>query len=378
MSRKAHLPLRFWRAWQRFWFQPQPTSSLGLFRIAFGMVATGWTVSLIPNLFAFYGPAGIQPQRPTLATGEWGLLALSDSRVLLLGVFSATLAGAVAVTLGLYTRVATIVLWVGILSFDQRNGLVTNSGDGVLRDLAFFLALAPAGAALSLDRLRKAPSTFWEFPVRAPWAWRLIQIQISVGYLAAVWHKAHNDLWTNGTAVSYALRMVDIDRLTAPGFITHSVLLVNLLTYGTLAIEFSLGVLVWNRTARPWVLVAGVCLHLGIESSILVGFFSYTMIAAYITFIPPETTIRVVLSSRNLFARWRNRAVAWRATALGSPAKPGVPSFSPDPIGLAYIAHEGSMAARTNESHSLEERLSRRPKPFPWTPTAHDQPPLRK
>lgn len=334
MSQDAASPPRLWVAWQRFWFRPQPTSSLALFRIAFGLVATGWVATLIPNLYAFYGPAGVLPQRPALALGEWGVLALSSSPALLLGVFCATLGAAVAVTLGLYTRVAAIVLWVGIMSFDQRNGLATNSGDGVLRDLAFFLALSPAGASLSIDRLRTAPTKFWEFPERPPWAWRLIQVQISVGYLAAVWHKAHNELWTNGTAVSYALRIADIDRLTAPGFITHSVLLVNLLTYGALATEFSLGVLIWNRAARPWVLAAGVCLHLGIDSSIMVGFFSYTMLAAYITFIPPETATRFILGTRTLFAQWGSRGILWTRSALDMSAVPGGPygrSFLPDP-----------------------------------------------
>jgi hypothetical protein len=301
----AMTPLRtaVWSRWQRFWFEPQETSSLALFRIAFGLVAIGWTATLIPNLFTFFGPNGILPQDPSLGRGEWSILALSSSPVLVVAVFAATLGAAFAVTIGFFTRFAAVVLWMGILSFEQRNGLVTNSGDGVVRDLAFFCMLAPAGAALSVDRLRTAPGRFWEFPARAPLALRLIQIQISVGYLSAVWHKAHNALWTNGTAVSYALRMQDIHRLATPAFITHSVILVNLLTYGVIAIEFSLGVLVWNRTARPWVLALGIAMHLGIDSSILIGFFSYTMLAGYLAFVPPQTATRVILAARNRIAR---------------------------------------------------------------------------
>lgn len=213
----------------------------------------------------------------------------------------------------------------------------SDSDDGVVRDLAFFLAVAPAGAALSLDRLRRAPGRFWECPERAPWAWRLIQIQISVGYLLAVWHKAHNELWTNGTAVSYALRMADIDRLPAPGFITHSVLLINLLTYSTLAIEFSLGFLIWNRAARPWVLAAGVCLHLGIDSSNLVGFFRFTMLAAYLISFHP----RLRLQSSSLLVQCGSQGFLWTRTALGMSAVPGGPygrSFLPDPLRFMWYS----------------------------------------
>ena len=294
---------RIWSGWQRFWFQPQETSSLALFRIAFGLVATGWIVSLIPYLFAFYGPAGILPRAPSDAVADWSLLQISDSSAVLVAMFAATLAAAVATTLGFYTRIATVVLWIGIVSFTHRDEFATNSGDGVVRCLALFLMLAPAGAALSVDRLRKAaPGRFWSFPMRAPWALRLVQVQISIGYLSAVWQKSHNPLWRNGTAVSYALRMEDIHRLATPAFVTHSVLLINLMTYGTLALELSLGVLVWNRVARPYVLVLGVLLHLGIDSSILVGFFSYAMLASYLTFVPPETATRWVLAARDLLA----------------------------------------------------------------------------
>jgi hypothetical protein len=317
---------RLGSGWQRFWFEPQETSSLALFRIAFGLVATAWTATLIPNLFAFFGPGGILPADPARDTGEWSVLALSTNPALVIVMFAATLGAAVALTIGSHTRIAAVVLWIGIVSFEQRNVLVTNSGDGVVRDLAFLCMLAPSGTALSIDRFRQAHARFWEFPARAPWALRLIQIQISIGYLSAVWHKSHNALWTNGTAVSYALRMQDIHRLATPAFVTHSVTLVNLLTYGTLAIEFSLGVLVWNRAARPWVLALGVVMHLGIDSSILVGYFSYAMLAGYLAFVPPETASRYIVATRDGITRLADRLTGQRRT----PTSP-VPQFIPRP-----------------------------------------------
>ena len=42
------------------------------------------------------------------------------------------------------------------------------------------------------------------------------------------------------------------------GFVTDTVLIANVLTYGTLAVELALGILVWNRVLRPWVLLLGV------------------------------------------------------------------------------------------------------------------------
>ena len=44
---------RVGRAWERFWFSPEPTSSLALFRIAIGTVCFAWALSLVPDLRAF-------------------------------------------------------------------------------------------------------------------------------------------------------------------------------------------------------------------------------------------------------------------------------------------------------------------------------------
>jgi hypothetical protein len=285
--------------WNRFWFAPQDTSTLALFRIAFGLVAALWTLSLAPNLFAFFGPDGIMPTYPWEGLGSWGLLAIWNNKLLVALVFVATLLASLALTVGLRTRFAAVVVYLGILAFERRNPFVGNSGDGLIGNLALFCALAPSGVALSVDRLRAAPGRFWEFPARAPWALRLIQIQLSIVYLSAVWQKLQGELWRNGTAVSFALRITDVHRFATPDFLTHPVVLSEILTFGTLALEAALGILVWNRAVRPWVLGLGILMHIAIDLSILVGFFSFAMIVCYITFIPAETASLRIISARD-------------------------------------------------------------------------------
>lgn len=320
--------------WNRFWFEPTETSSLALFRIAFGLIAFVWTATLIPNISAFYGPNGILPSLPDRGPGEWGLLAFSTNPALTVIVVAGTLVAAVAVTVGAFTRVASIALWIGIVSLIQRNAYITNSGDGVLRDMAFLLMLTPAGAALSVDRLRAAPGRFWEFPARAPWGLRLIQIQISVGYLSAALHKMSTDLWWDGSAVSYALRMEDIHRLHFSDFVAESVALTGALTYGTMFLELALAVLIWNRRLRPWVLGLGIGLHLGIDSSIMVGYFSYLMLAGYLAFVPPETMSRKLIAMRDRVGQlW---GALTRRPSVGNNSKGGV-----DPVGQSDAARVG-------------------------------------
>ena len=66
-------------AWERFWFRDVETSTLALFRIAFGVVVVGWTISLAPALYSFFSDDGIFPGHPDGGSGAWGLLQLDSS-----------------------------------------------------------------------------------------------------------------------------------------------------------------------------------------------------------------------------------------------------------------------------------------------------------
>ena len=287
-------------AWERFWFAPQATSTLALVRIATGLVCLGWALSLMPDLFAFFSEEGVVPKPPEgQGPGVWGLLNLFPSDAALVAVYVTLIVGSVALTLGLFSRLAALVVFICLLAFARRNIWVLNSGDGLVRLLPLFLVFAPSGAALSLDRLRRAKDAFWEFPARAPWALRLIQIQLSVLYVSTVWQKVRGVSWNDGTAVSYANRLEDLERFPMPALFTDNVTAAGLLTFGTLAVELSLGILIWNRALRPYVIGVGVALHLGIEYSIRVGFFSAAIFACYLAFIPPETASKAILAVRD-------------------------------------------------------------------------------
>lgn len=300
-------------AWQRFFFEAASTSTLAVVRIAYGMVVTVWTATLAPDLDTFFTAGGFLPEHPDSRFGIQ-LLRFVDTEAGVTALWALLLVAAIALTLGAGTRVAALVVLVLVVSFQRRDPWILNSGDLVLRNLAFFLALAPAGAALSLDRwlrTRRDPrDAFWQHPSRAPWPLRLIQIELSLGYLFAVWAKARGETWNEGTAVGYALRIDDLVRFAPPAFVTEWLPLVNLLTYGTLAVELALAVLVWNRRLRPWVLGAGVAMHLLIDLTVQVGFFSYTVLVAYLAFVPPETMDRVVSAVRTRVGRVADPAAA--------------------------------------------------------------------
>lgn len=276
-------------AWDRFWFTPAPTSTLAVLRIGVGVLAALTAVTLWADLDVFY-------------RATW----LGDRAAR--GVVAALACGAVLLIVGLRTRVVSVVVLLCLLTLASVNPYVFNSGDDLLRYLALFVALAPAGVALSVDSRRREGAA-WRFPPRPVWPLRLVQLQVTVMYAAAVWHKLQGDRWVDGTAASYPLRIPDMVRFPVPTGIVESPAMAHLLTWGTLAIEVAIPVLVWNRRTRPWVLGLGVALHLSIDLTLRAGFFSWVVLVAYVAFVPPETMVR-----------WLERARAVVSRAGGRPA----------------------------------------------------------
>lgn len=286
------------RQWRTFWFLPESTAVLGLVRIAFGFLMIVWSLSLLPDLTRLFGDGSVLPGSPT--TGfEWSLFDLSDGSGVRLGVWAALLAASVALTVGWHSRVAALLVLVGLMTFQRGNPYVFNSGDALLRLEAVYLVLAPCGAALSLDRRRTAGS-FWSAQVRAPWALRLMQVQLSIIYVFSFLNKLAGDTWWEGTAVSYALRMTDIGNFAPPESITGNALLMNVVTWGALGLELAIGVLVWNPRWRLRALAAGVVLHTVLLLTFGIAFFSFALFVLYVAFLPPD------------------RVAAWAAAQAGS------------------------------------------------------------
>src|SRR5262245_37067362 len=145
-------------AWERFWFEPEPTSTLALVRIAFGALVFAWTVSLAHDAYSFFSGSGILPSSTYdgEAATAWGLLDLTDSRLAVALLLAVLALASLFLVAGLYTRVASVLVFIGLISIERRNPFVFNSGDGLLKVIAFYMMLAPSGVALSVDRWRRA------------------------------------------------------------------------------------------------------------------------------------------------------------------------------------------------------------------------------
>lgn len=297
------------QAWRTFWFSTEPGYTLGLIRIAFGALTFLWSLEIGVQLYDKFSVNGIVPQPPTYPY-LWGVFYAYPGDTALLVGWIVLMVSSVVLIAGWHSKLAAFVVFVMIMSFERRNPWIFNSGDALIRIMSLYLALSPCGAALSLDQRRRVGS-FWSAQDVKVWPMRLMQVQISIIYLSTVVSKLHGDKWQDGSAVSYTLRLTDLLLLPTPDWMTTSPLIMNVMTWGTLVVEFAIGVFVWNKRWRTKVLIAGVFLHLTILLTMAVGFFSLAMFVLYLSFVPWERSKSIAMEAQRrisaLARRFRRR-----------------------------------------------------------------------
>ncbi len=294
-----------------FFFKPQPVDNLGLMRVLFGLLLLFNWYMIWSYLDVFWGVDGLISLKTSMEYGSSIRFSLfdfmpNDPRVPAL-IALVNLVAAVGVTLGLFTRTSMVLAFMTVLSFQNRNDFILNSGDIVLRNILFFMMFSAAGKAYSLDRwfhtLRFGKSTS---PVmERPWALRLIQIQFCVIYIATVLFKIKGTHWVDGTAVYIATRLEEFVRVPFP--LLNNLAVIKFMTWSTLIVELAMGTLVWFKDLRYWVLLSGIGLHIGIELVMSIPMFEWVMVATMLSLVDPWDVIKVEAYLRNWFSKIRYR-----------------------------------------------------------------------
>jgi hypothetical protein len=284
-------------AWNRFFFAEQSPLPVALFRVAYGIVVIATILLLRQDWLAWYGShawvsfATIHGMEPGIRLNVFAIIQQSDLWIRVL--FWIFLISAACLTIGFLTRVNSVIVFVCLASIQQRNLLILHGGDTFLRVAGFFLIFAPAGAALSADRLIR----IWrgkegvEVPLCRPWAQRMIQFELALLYFAGFCWKIEGGSWVQGTALYYVYHLDELQRFPVPSWFFRPTIL-KLGTWFALALEFSLGVLIWVKELRYPLLAIGLLFHLSLEYSLNIPMFQWDVLSAYILFIDAADLVR--------------------------------------------------------------------------------------
>lgn len=284
--------------WNRFFHEPAPATTMALVRVFYGLLLLIYAALVSADLMVWYSDQGVLPlESAKLIPGGRGvnlLYYLPNTDLTIKLFFSAFVLSAFCVTIGFCTRTMSVIAYLLILSLHNRNVMLLHSGDFFLRMMGFWLLFGDCGRAISVDRLIRIARgrESQEIPMISQWPVRMIQIQCALLYANAVLWKIRGQVWLDGTAIYYTSRLAEFWRFPTPYVFEH-MWTIKLLTWGTLIIEGALGVLVWLKDLRYWVLLGGVLLHLGIDWTMNIPLFAPVMIASYLSFVPPADLDRV-------------------------------------------------------------------------------------
>jgi hypothetical protein len=315
-----------WRLVYDFWTKPVRAEPLALFRILLGVTfLLSLLVGLAPDLPRFLELCPPEPLDKWLGSdGRWSLFRASahfperteeegppippdvaarwnswgarHSSVYL--GFAALILAVAGMTIGWHTRLCTIIALVLTISLHNRFLWTLNGGDDMFRTALFYLMLAPAGVVWSVDHWKRSDRSNPAPVYIPPWSVRLIQIQLCAVYFFTGLAKLDfgdptlGD-WVSGEALYWALN--DLSLMRWPyHWVQVPLWLCRFASWGTICWEIGFPLLVAIRWLRPWALLAGVGLHVGILVAMEVGWFSQVTLCWYAVFLSGEVVERSV------------------------------------------------------------------------------------
>ena len=319
--------------------------AFSLVRIAYGVILLVDLVVNLPVRHRIWGPdAAYSLERLRADGGDGSILSLylfartawqTDLIYLALAVAAALFA------LGWRTRVVTPVLFVLLWSWHERNPFVTNGGDNIMRILLLYMCVAHVSAYLSLDarRARREARTDRYDALAAHRATRrqLATIlhnaalvacvgQLCVLYGASGLFKAQGEVWQEGTAVYYILRVADYSPWPELSQAVYTVpLLVTLATYAAVVVQIAFPFLLLRPVGRHVAFVVLVGMHLSIGFLMGLPVFSAFMIASDLLVFTDRELLGLRERVRVQVAHLRRSAARDPGTARPEPTPARVP-----------------------------------------------------
>lgn len=304
---------RFGQAWNHFWFTPSDAFVLSVVRVCTGLIGLYTVLTYTADLGLLLGPDGllawdtIAEMRGNYASFSYFAWLSTPTQV-----WIAHLAGLLVLvmfTVGLFTRVTTVLSLVVLLSYFQRSFLVTSEMEPVLTFVVFYLCFAPTGAYLSLDRLiarrRTASASTAESDPAAPhWsvtvATRLIQVHLTIVYVMMLLAQLNERAWWDGTALWWILGRQESAMTNLTWLHVHP-WVVNAWTHSFILFEAAFALLAWNRLAAPLLVALSIPVWGLMAVATGLAPLAAMMIVAGLTFLAPAT-LRTLLGCCGLSA----------------------------------------------------------------------------
>ena len=262
----------------------------GLYGAAACRIGIGLTVFLLlagnfSSRQLWVGPASIwaEPVRAVSNFPELGLLRGASSEIVTL-MYLLVMLSALALMVGWHSRAAVVLTLIGHIAIVGQNPTVGNQGDNLIRLTLLWFLLIDGSQHWSLDRRRRDRPTEGDLnfagikhawnnseDVLPPWlshglhniALAALAAQAIILYMGAGLSKVVDSAWRHGNALYYTMQLPDYRPFPwVSDLLSHSQIVMALITYAILFVQLFFGPLLLNKTTRGLVLTLAVLTNL--------------------------------------------------------------------------------------------------------------------
>jgi hypothetical protein len=273
--------------------------SISLLRIGVGLALLIDLIIRFYNLEAHYTDYGVLPLEALfrLSWNEYffSIHAMSGLPLFQALIFLLNLVCIVSLLVGYRTKLFTILCWIFLISLHNRNPLIHQGGDDLLRLLVFWGMFLPWNYYYSIDAQRnedvKKPVSFFSIACFG------LMLQVGYVYFFSALLKSSSEWTSEYSALYYALSLdqivMPVGRLIYPfeGFLKVSTMMVY---YIELILPITLLIPVYTKFFRSAFVVIITMLHVGIVLCLNVGLFPLVGIVSLIVLLPGSFTIRII------------------------------------------------------------------------------------
>lgn len=286
---------------------------LALFRIGLGIVVL---VDLVQRSFSFqahYTQSGVLPVEEASWFADFAALMplhlWFPSDAAQISFFLIQAVAAIALVLGVQTRLATVVCWLLVNSLQLRNPVLLYGADRELAAVLLWAMFLPLGARWSLDGRQRCR---WIGVDRvAGWAAAGLILQVGLIYFTSVLSKS-GGTWRDGSAILLALN-VDAYTRSAGRLLLSFGDSLRWLTYGTLLIEcLAPCMFLAGKFERiRWIgCLALIAMQGGFLFLLSVGLFPWISMVALVALIPWRSSVDCSKTHTKLSNGWGERVAA--------------------------------------------------------------------
>ena len=282
--------------WDQFCLKSIDARQYAALRIAFGGLSVVYLLGLLPYVEAQFSGLGWLRDIQQIAVqngGSWSLFFIqagAQATTLAYAIVWMGIIAAFMLMIGWQSRLAAFITWLVWVSLWNRNPLLLDGDDAILKLMSFYLMLSSCGNFWSVDAcLQIKPQQV------SVWPLRLIQFQIALIYFVSGWVKFHSPEWLDGTIMQYVLIHPQYSRWDGWGLIDNPLLsgvlvtLAGFIRWWELLFPF----LLINARSRKIILLIGILFHAGLLLTMNLRWFPVIMLSLYLALLSNSSFIRL-------------------------------------------------------------------------------------